>query len=73
MQQQDVLRLKMKLIKKVIVECAQLCLSGCGATRSVSCVCWLPIYLDKRDVLIISCNLARDILKHNQQEAQLHG
>ncbi|WP_144756306.1 hypothetical protein, partial [Bartonella saheliensis] len=63
----------MKLIKKVMVVFGLLCLVGCGTNRSVSCVGWLPIYLDKRDVLVISSNLARDILKHNQQGARSCG
>ncbi|WP_081458162.1 hypothetical protein [Bartonella tribocorum] len=63
----------MKLIKKVILVCVLLCLVGCGANKSVSCVGWLPIYLDKQDINVISSNLARDILKHNQQGARLCG
>nr|WP_081585550.1 hypothetical protein [Bartonella senegalensis] len=63
----------MKLIKKVIVVCALLFLVGCATNRSVSCVGWLPIYLDKQDIEVISPNLARDILKHNQQGAQVCG
>nr|WP_081489554.1 hypothetical protein [Bartonella vinsonii] len=63
----------MKLIKKVMLVCALNFLVGCAANRSVSCVGWLPIYLDKRDVSVISPNLARDILKHNKQGAHLCG
>ncbi|WP_246348552.1 hypothetical protein [Bartonella callosciuri] len=63
----------MKLIKKVMVMCALLCLVGCGANRGISCVGWLPIYLDKQDVAVISSNLAREILKHNKQGEGLCG
>nr|WP_142416824.1 hypothetical protein [Bartonella massiliensis] len=63
----------MKLIKKMMLVCALLCLVGCAANRFVSCVGWLPIYLDHKDVEVISSNLARDILKHNQQGARLCG
>nr|WP_081489786.1 hypothetical protein [Bartonella rattimassiliensis] len=64
----------MKLIKKVILMCALLLLSGC-AIKTIhepsSCVGWMPIYLDKKDLNIISSNLARDILKHNKQGEKL--
>ncbi|WP_083859180.1 hypothetical protein [Bartonella florencae] len=63
----------MKLTKKLMLVCVLLCLVGCAANRSVSCVGWLPIYLDKQDLNAISSNLARDILKHNQQGAHLCG
>nr|WP_083868421.1 hypothetical protein [Bartonella queenslandensis] len=63
----------MKLIKKVIVVCVVLCLVGCGINRGVSCVGWLPIYLDREDIEVISRQLARDILKHNKQGAHLCG
>nr|WP_273754218.1 hypothetical protein [Bartonella sp. MM73XJBT.G] len=63
----------MKLIKKVMLVCVLLCLVGCAANRSVSCVGWLPIYLDKQDLNALSPNLARDILKHTQQGARLCG
>nr|WP_126418250.1 hypothetical protein [Bartonella elizabethae] len=63
----------MKLIKKLMLVCVLLCLVGCAANRAVSCVGWLPIYLDKQDLTAISPNLARDILKHNQQGARLCG
>nr|WP_026088008.1 hypothetical protein [Bartonella rattimassiliensis] len=63
----------MKLIKKVIVVFVLPLLVGCGASRSVTCEGWLPIYLDTQDVDVISSHLARDILKHNQQGARLCG
>ncbi|MET3560719.1 hypothetical protein ABID39_001428 [Bartonella japonica] len=48
-------------------------LAGCAANRVVSCVGWLPIYLDRQDIEAISPNLAREILKHNKQGAHLCG
>nr|WP_126603727.1 hypothetical protein [Bartonella vinsonii] len=56
----------MKLIKKVMLMCVLLSLTGCATNKVVSsCVGWLPIYLDKKDLNAISSNLAREILKHN--------
>ncbi|GAA5100342.1 hypothetical protein [Bartonella acomydis] len=63
----------MKLIKKMTLMCALLFLVGCGANKYVSCVGWLPIYLNKRDVNVISSSLARDILKHNTLGERLCG
>nr|WP_246787215.1 hypothetical protein [Bartonella taylorii] len=63
----------MKLIEKVMLVCALNFLVGCAANRSVSCVGWLPIYLDNENVAVISSKLARDILKHNKQGAHLCG
>nr|WP_144755065.1 hypothetical protein [Bartonella saheliensis] len=63
----------MKLIRKVMLVFVLLCLVGCAVNRRVSCVGWLPIYLDKQDLNAISPNLARDILKHNQQGARSCG
>nr|WP_244428944.1 hypothetical protein [Bartonella vinsonii] len=56
-----------------MVMCALLFLVGCAANRAVSCVGWLPLYLDSHDIAVISPNLARDILKHNKQGAHLCG
>ncbi|WP_273718920.1 MULTISPECIES: hypothetical protein [Bartonella] len=66
----------MKLIKKVILMCAPLLLTGCAIktiNEPSSCVGWLPIYLDQKDLKNISSNLARDILKHNKQGEGLCG
>ncbi len=57
----------MKLIEKVMLVCALNFLVGCATNRSICCGGWLPIYLDNKDVEVISSNLARDILKHNKQ------
>lgn len=52
--------------------CVLLSLTGCVTHKYVSfCVGWLPIYLDKRDVDVISLNLAKEILKHNKQGERL--
>nr|WP_081585565.1 hypothetical protein [Bartonella senegalensis] len=63
----------MKLIKKVMLMCVVSSLVGCGTNKYVSCVGWLPIYLNKRDVNVISSSLARDILKHNTLDKRLCG
>ncbi|WP_273758896.1 hypothetical protein [Bartonella sp. AU55XJBT] len=64
----------MKLIKKVMLMCVLLSLTGCVTHKyASSCIGWLPIYLDKRDVKVISSNLAREILKHNKQGERLCG
>nr|WP_330169478.1 hypothetical protein [Bartonella grahamii] len=64
----------MKLIKKVMLMCRLLSLTGCATNKYVSsCVGWLPIYLDKKDLNAISSNLAREILKHNKQGQRLCG
>ncbi|MBB4076552.1 hypothetical protein GGR08_000852 [Bartonella fuyuanensis] len=38
-----------------------------------SCIGWLPIYLNRQDINVISPDLARDILKHNEQGERLCG
>nr|WP_246350096.1 hypothetical protein [Bartonella fuyuanensis] len=66
----------MKLIKKVILMYALLLLTGCAIktiNESSSCIGWMPIYLDKKDINNISSSLARDILKHNKQGENLCG
>ncbi|WP_254493439.1 hypothetical protein [Bartonella sp. B1099] len=63
----------MKLTKKLMLMCALLSLVGCATNKYVSCVGWLPIYLNKRDVNVISSSLARDILKHNTLGERLCG
>ncbi|MDM9997332.1 hypothetical protein [Bartonella henselae] len=63
----------MKLIRKVILMCVLLSLVGCGTNKYVSCVDWLPIYLERQDVNVISSNLAREILKHNKQGERVCG
>nr|WP_083859177.1 hypothetical protein [Bartonella florencae] len=63
----------MKLIKKLMLMCALLSLVGCATNEYVSCVGWLPIYLNKRDVEVISSSLAREILKHNNLGERLCG
>ncbi|ATP11922.1 MULTISPECIES: hypothetical protein [Bartonella] len=63
----------MKLIRKVILMCVLLSLVGCGTNKYVSCVGWLPIYLERQDVDVISSNLAREILKHNKQGERVCG
>ncbi|WP_273754709.1 hypothetical protein [Bartonella sp. MM73XJBT.G] len=63
----------MKLIKKTTLMCALLFLVGCATNKYVSCVGWLPIYLERQDVNVISSNLARDILKHNTLGERLCG
>nr|WP_273721297.1 MULTISPECIES: hypothetical protein [unclassified Bartonella] len=63
----------MKLIRKVMLMCALLSPTGCVTHKYVSCVGWLPIYLNKRDVNVISLSLAREILKHNTLGERLCG
>ncbi|WP_246744091.1 hypothetical protein [Bartonella raoultii] len=63
----------MKLIGKVMLMCALLSLVGCAINKHVSCVGWLPIYLEKQDLIVITPNLAREILKHNKQGERLCG
>ncbi|WP_083871966.1 hypothetical protein [Bartonella rattaustraliani] len=63
----------MKLIKKMILMCVLSFLTGCAINKSTSCVGWLPIYLEKQDLHVISSNLAREILKHNKQGEYLCG
>ncbi|WP_273756409.1 MULTISPECIES: hypothetical protein [unclassified Bartonella] len=63
----------MKLIRKAMLMCALLSLAGCATNKYVSCVGWLPIYLERQDVNVISSNLARDILKHNTLGERLCG
>ncbi|WP_142416268.1 hypothetical protein [Bartonella massiliensis] len=63
----------MKLIKKMTLMCVLLFLVGCTTNKYVSCVGWLPIYLNKRDVDVISSSLARNILKHNTLGERLCG
>nr|WP_081489797.1 hypothetical protein [Bartonella rattimassiliensis] len=63
----------MKLIRKVILMCVLLSLVGCGTNKHVSCIGWLPIYLERQDVNAIRSNLAREILKHNKQGERMCG
>ncbi|WP_375640043.1 hypothetical protein [Bartonella sp. MM55XZML] len=64
----------MKLIRKVILMCVLLSLTGCATNKyASSCVGWLPIYLERQDVNVISSNLAREILKHNKQGERVCG
>nr|WP_078689942.1 MULTISPECIES: hypothetical protein [Bartonella] len=56
----------MKLTRKVMWIYALIFLSGCAKNEYTSCLGWLPIYLERQDLNAISPNLARDILKHNQ-------
>ncbi|WP_273721194.1 MULTISPECIES: hypothetical protein [unclassified Bartonella] len=64
----------MKLIRKAMLMCALLSLTGCATNKyASSCVGWLPIYLDKKDLNAINSNLARDILKHNTLGERLCG
>ncbi|USP01761.1 hypothetical protein LBE40_02900 [Bartonella taylorii] len=64
----------MKLIKKVMLMCVLLSLTGCATNKYVSsCVGWLPIYLKQQDLNTISSNLAREILKHNKQGEHVCG
>nr|WP_081429730.1 hypothetical protein [Bartonella grahamii] len=64
----------MKLIKKVMLMCVLLSLTGCATNKYVSsCVGWLPIYLKQQDLNAISSNLAREILKHNKQGERVCG
>ncbi|QEE08588.1 hypothetical protein D1093_07605 [Bartonella kosoyi] len=63
----------MKLIRKVMLMCVLLSLAGCVTNKYVSCVGWLPIYLERKDVNVISSSLAREILKHNKQGERVCG
>ncbi|WP_375630870.1 MULTISPECIES: hypothetical protein [unclassified Bartonella] len=64
----------MKLIKKVMLMCMLLSLTGCATNKyASSCVGWLPIYLSRQDLNAISSNLAREILKHNNLGERLCG
>ncbi|WP_375665507.1 hypothetical protein [Bartonella sp. TT121SHDZB] len=63
----------MKLTKKVMLMCAQSFLTGCATNERTSCIGWLPIYLNRQDINVVSSNLARDILKHNEQGERLCG
>ncbi|QUG72490.1 hypothetical protein FOL54_06050 [Bartonella quintana] len=63
----------MKLTKKVILMCVLNSLTGCAINEPSSCGGWLPIYLNRKDLNIISTNLAREILKHNKQGERLCG
>ncbi|WP_375642482.1 MULTISPECIES: hypothetical protein [unclassified Bartonella] len=64
----------MKLTKKVMLMCVLLSLTGCATNKyASSCVGWLPIYLEKQDLIVITPNLAREILKHNKQGQRLCG
>ncbi|WP_354187022.1 hypothetical protein [Bartonella japonica] len=64
----------MKLIRKMILMCVLSSLTGCATNKYISsCVDWLPIYVEKQDVNVISSNLAREILKHNKQGERLCG
>ncbi|PIT68755.1 hypothetical protein CEV08_07390 [Bartonella tribocorum] len=63
----------MKLTKKVMLMCAISFLTGCATSERTSCIGWLPIYLNRQDINVISPNLARDILKHNEQGERLCG
>ncbi|WP_455466367.1 hypothetical protein [Bartonella sp. B39] len=64
----------MKLIRKVMLMCVLSSLTGCAINKyASSCVGWLPIYLDRQDINVISTHLARDILKHNKQGERLCG
>ncbi|WP_083859155.1 hypothetical protein [Bartonella florencae] len=64
----------MKLIKKVMLMCVLLSLTGCVTHKyASSCVGWLPIYLSQQDLHVISLSLARDILKHNKLGERLCG
>ncbi|ATP12398.1 hypothetical protein QVL70_04880 [Bartonella henselae] len=62
----------MKLIRKVMPMCVLIFLSGC-ASRSFSCIGWSQLYLDQKDLTVISINLAKQILKHNKYGEQLCG
>ncbi len=56
----------MKLTRKVMVLCVLNFLIGCVTNERSACVGWMPIYLDCKDLNVISSSLARDILKHNK-------
>ncbi|WP_035009075.1 hypothetical protein [Bartonella vinsonii] len=64
----------MKLIRKVMMMCVLLSLTGCATNKiASSCVGWIPIYLSQQDLNVISSTLARDLLKHNKQGERLCG
>ncbi|WP_273760469.1 hypothetical protein [Bartonella sp. ML70XJBT.G] len=63
----------MKLIRKVMLMCVISFLTGCATNKRTSCMGWLPIYLNRQDINVISPNLAKDILKHNKQGERLCG
>nr|WP_081486276.1 hypothetical protein [Bartonella doshiae] len=63
----------MKLTRKVMLMCVLSFLAGCATNERTSCLGWLPIYLDLKDLNVISPSLARDILKHNMQGERLCG
>ncbi|ATP12892.1 hypothetical protein QVL70_06350 [Bartonella henselae] len=63
----------MKLTKKVMLMCVLSSLVGCAINKRSSCEGWLPIYLERKDLNVISANLAREILKHNKQGEYLCG
>nr|WP_246464848.1 hypothetical protein [Bartonella phoceensis] len=64
----------MKLIRKVMLMCVLLSLTGCMTNKyTASCVGWLPIYLSRQDLSVISFGLAREILKHNRLGERLCG
>nr|WP_035464466.1 hypothetical protein [Bartonella bovis] len=63
----------MRLTRNMMMMCTLISLSGCARNEYVSCVGWMPIYLERQDLNAISSNLARDILKHNQHGKRLCG
>nr|WP_034988749.1 hypothetical protein [Bartonella senegalensis] len=63
----------MKLTKKVMLMCVLNSLTGCAINKHPPCEGWLPIYLERKDLNVISANLAREILKHNKQGENLCG
>lgn len=46
-------------------------LTACATNKQAFCMEWLPIYLNRQDINVISPNLAKDILKHNKQGERL--
>nr|WP_080772897.1 hypothetical protein [Bartonella bacilliformis] len=65
----------MRLTEKVMLMYVLICLNGCATNERASCVGWLPIYLERQDLEVISSNpnLARDLLKHNKQGGDMCG
>ncbi|WP_455479924.1 hypothetical protein V4B17_02535 [Bartonella sp. B23] len=61
----------MRLTRKVILMCVLILSSGYLTNGCAACVGWIQIYLEKQYATAISSNLARDILKHNQQGERL--
>lgn len=53
--------------------CAISFLTGCAMNERTSCIGWLPIYLNRQDISVISPELAREILKHNEQGQRVCG